>query len=134
MEENAFDDDDDSNSTMPEPHLIIIGGTGVGKSSLANVLLGQSPDCDNCTFEVCSDLYSCTKETKYAVGNWIGIADQEFTIVDTPGFGDSEGEDNELINEMVDTLKNVVKTANGFLLVSKGTDTRFNAATTQMIR
>ena len=134
MEENAFDDDDDSNSTMPEPHLIIIGGTGVGKSSLANVLLGQSPDCDNCTFEVCSDLYSCTKETKYAVGNWIGNANQEFTIVDTPGFGDSDGEDNLLINEMVGTLKEVIKTTNGFLLVFKGDDERFDEKSTQMIR
>ena len=134
LEENAFDDDDDSNSTMPEPHLIILGATGVGKSSLANVLIGQPPDCDNCTFAVCSGTDSCTKETKYAVGNWIGNANQEFTIVDTPGFGDSDGEDNMLINEMVDTLKNVVKTANGFLLVFKGTDERFDEGTTQMIR
>ena len=118
---------------IPEPHLIIIGPVGVGKSSLANVLIGQPPDCDNCTFTVCGDDV-CTKETKYAVGKWKGNADQEFTTVDTPGFGDSDGEDNMLINEMVDTLKNVVKTANGFLLVFKGTDERFNEGTTQMIR
>ena len=122
------------NLTIPDPHLVIIGATGVGKSSLANVLLGEPPDCDNCTFTVCSGTNSCTKETKYAVGNWTGTADQEFTIVDTPGFGDSDGEDNMLINEMVDTLKNVVKTANGFLLVFKGTDERFDEGTTQMIR
>ena len=108
------------NQTMPEPHLIIIGATGVGKSSMANVLLGQAPDCDNCTFAVCQGGDSCTKETKYAVGNWTGDATLGFTIVDTPGFGDSDGEDNILIAEMVDTLKNVVKTANGFLLVFNG--------------
>ena len=89
---------------------------------MANVLIGQSPDCDNCTFPVCPGGDSCTKETKYAVGNWTGIVVQEFTIVDTPGFGDSDGEDNLLINEMVGTLKEVIKTTNGFLLVFKGDD------------
>ena len=80
------------NITLPDPHLIIIGATGVGKSTMANVLIGQSPDCDNCTFPVCPGGDSCTKEIKYAVGNWTG-------------FGDSDGEDNLLINEMVGTKK-----------------------------
>ena len=101
---------------------------------MANVLIGQSPDCDNCTFPVCPGGDSCTKETNYAVGNWTGIGVQEFTIVDTPGFGDSDGEDNLLINEMVGTLKEVIKTTNGFLLVFKGDDERFDEKSTQMIR
>ena len=122
------------NITLPNPHLIIIGATGVGKSTMANVLIGQSPNCDNCTFPVCPGGDSCTKETKYAVGNWTGIAVQEFTIMDTPGFGDSDGEDNLLINEMVGTLKEVIKTTNGFLLVFKGDDERFDEKSTQMIR
>ena len=121
------------NGMIPEPHLIIIGPVGVGKSSLANVLIGQPPDCDNCTFTVCGDDV-CTKETKYAVGKWKGNADQEFTIVDTPGFGDSDMDDNMLIDEMVDTFKNYLKTANGFLLVFHGNDDRFNEGATQMIR
>ena len=109
------------NLTLPDPHLIIIGATGVGKTTMANVLIGQSPDCDNCTFPVCPGGDSCTKETKYAVGNWTG-------------FGDSDGEDNLLINEMVGTLKEVIKTTNGFLLVFKGDDERFDEKSTQMIR
>ena len=109
------------NITLPDSHLIIIGATGVGKSTMANVLIGQSPNCDNCTFPVCPGGDSCTKETKYAVGNWTG-------------FGDSDGEDNLLINEMVGTLKEVIKTTNGFLLVFKGDDERFDEKSTQMIR
>ncbi len=33
---------------------------------------------------------SCTKQTTYAVGNWLGQEGTAVTIVDTPGFGDSD--------------------------------------------
>ena len=58
----------------------------------------------------------------------------DISQIDTPGFGDSDGEDNILIAEMVDTLKNVVKTANGFLLVFNGAVDRFDEGSTKMIR
>ena len=36
---------------------------------------------------------------RYAVGQWLGIGNN-FTVVDTPGFGDSENDDNSLIDEV----------------------------------
>ena len=112
---------------LPIPRLVIVGQTGSGKSTLANVLLGQSPDCKNCTFPICDGHDSCTKETSYAVGNWLGDG-ETFTVVDTPGFGDSDNEDTELIDEMMEVLHNVVKGANAVMLLVDGTDERFDAA------
>ena len=91
-----------TNGTLPYPRLVILGATGVGKSTLANVFLGESPDCNNCTFPVCSGADSCTKNTKYAVGNWL-LDGAPFTVVDTPGFGDSNNDDNELIGIFYNT-------------------------------
>ena len=69
---------------LPSPKIVIVGQTGSGKSTLANVLLGQSPSCSNCTFPVCTGQMSCTKDTKYATGKWLGKT-VDFTVVDTPG-------------------------------------------------
>ena len=124
----------DNSTTLPLPHIIIIGSTGVGKSSLANVFIGEDPTCEDCTFPVCDDIsHSCTKNTNFAVKPWLGDG-QIFTVVDTPGFGDSEQEDSVLIDEMMAVLKDTVKSASVLMLVLDGSVDRFSDNLQQMIR
>ena len=122
-----------SGNDLPEPKIVIVGQTGVGKSTLANVLLGEDLNCLNCTFPICTGHDSCTKETKYATGKWLGTG-ANFTIVDTPGFGDSDNDDNLLIDEMMDTLKNTIEGANTIMLLVDGSEERFDASLQQMMR
>ena len=63
------------NVTLPKPHLIIVGPTGAGKSSLAMALIGDDVTCLNCTFPICPDMNSCTKQTTYVASPWLGIFD-----------------------------------------------------------
>ena len=95
--------------------------------------LGEDPKCKNCTFNICDGHNSCTKETKYATGKWLGTG-PEFTVVDTPGFGDSDNDDNELIDEMMKTLKEDIEGANGIVLLINGEEERFDASLQQMMR
>ena len=118
---------------LPEPKIVIVGQTGVGKSTLANVLLGQDVNCESCTFPICNGYESCTKETTYATGKWLGSG-LNFTIVDTPGFGDSDNDDNNLIDEMMQTLKETIEGANTLVLLVDGSDERFDASLQQMMR
>ena len=59
-----------------------------------------------------------------------------FTVVDTPGFGDSEGQEteNELIDEMLDVLKNTVKEANALVLLLNGEEERLTRSSRQDIK
>merc|ERR1719239_2007021 len=118
---------------LPNPRIVIVGATGAGKSSLANAFLGCDPRSSDCLFEVCSGHDSCTKQTTYGFGLWLGIG-QNFTIVDTPGFGDSDNDDESLIEEMMDILANVVDHADTFLLLFDGTETRVDASLQNMFQ
>ena len=67
----------------PSPRIVILGGVGVGKSSLANILLGrnetyQNTDGRNC-FTVGTIDNDLTTETCIEVGQYLGhILDGEF--------------------------------------------------------
>merc|ERR1712226_649401 len=117
----------------PSPRVVLLGPTGAGKSSLANALLGCDPRLDGCTFEVCGGMDSCTKQTSIGYGRWLGKGNN-FTVVDTPGFGDSDNEDEELITEMMDVLSNILDHADTLVLVVKGSETRFTEGLQKMIK
>ena len=59
-----------------------------------------------------------------------------FTVVDTPGFGDSKGPtiENDLIDGMLNFLKETVKEANAIVLLLNGKQERFQYAFQQTIR
>jgi len=115
-------------SDLPQPIITIVGATGVGKSSVADVLTGQPADCDECLFPVCHGANSCTKKTQYSCAPWLGIqSNKNFTVVDTPGFGDSDGQINELLAEMIKALKYNVTTTNIFLLAFNGQNPRLTS-------
>ena len=64
-----------SNLSLPLPHILLVGPTGAGKSSLAMAFIGEDVMCENCTFPICHDTDSCTGNTSYVAGPWLGNPD-----------------------------------------------------------
>ena len=69
----------EENVSYPDPRFVIVGETGVGKSSIANALLGCDPKGSKCLFEVCTSTDSCTTETTLGTGPWLGDG-RNFTV------------------------------------------------------
>ena len=112
---------------LPRPRFVMLGQQGVGKSSLANTLLGF----DNLAsltskrlrkklpFQIGHGLRSKTKMTTFSTGKWLGSG-PNVTVVDTPGFKDTE--DAEFVDELMNVLGDEVKEVDSFLIVYKYKD------------
>ena len=97
-----------------------MGQTGVGKSSLANVLINMEQ------FKVSGQSKSETDNT-HGIFASMSYKDQYFKalVIDTPGFGDSEGRDSKHIAEMVLALK-AVKRVHAFVVCLNSSDVRIS--------
>jgi len=124
---------------LPKPRVVLLGGTGVGKSSLGSRLLGISnhtgkeADCSQSeekphSFGVGHRSVSHTNKTTWLVGHYLGNpANPCITIIDTPGTGDTEGRDCDHAVAISKGLQEIggIET---FLLLYKGTNVRFDEA------
>jgi len=87
---------------VPSDIILLLGQTGGGKSSIANKITGRS-DCkeDN-------SLHSCTSSLQAVSSKWYG-SKESVTVVDTPGFLDSERRDVQFLSQITEFLRNFPK-------------------------
>jgi len=104
----------ENDAELPGPRIIMLGATGTGKSSVANVLLGRDKQYDNKVQHGCFTVGSgdkpVTTETCAHPGHYLSNTARPVTLIDTPGFGDKDVQkDLATVRQMVDVLKNKVQ-------------------------
>ena len=108
--------------------MMVVGPTGVGKSSLLNSLLCPAKwttEFEDCHFRTEDSVGSVTKEIKQRVGPWLGEIEASVNslvkVFDTPGLGDSDGlGDTDTLKAMIDVINS--EPVQSILLVIKATD------------
>jgi len=124
--------------------ILILGESGIGKSSLANVLFGRHHQYNgkghlNGCFEVGwggkNDGKGVTRATCYDTQHWLGnISKQKVTIIDTPGFGEDAANEKDTIDGIFFKAKKEIKFIHAFVLVIKRDATRFNKSMKDMLK
>ena len=100
-----------------KPRILVVGPTRVGKSVLANAVLGNAPAKNGTPFKVCHGFEACTKQVTVMEGI-AAVENTDLIVIDTPGFG--EDADMDAIASMAHVLKERVSSVDMIVLVFDG--------------
>ncbi|XP_068443978.1 GTPase IMAP family member 7-like isoform X2 [Clinocottus analis] len=95
---------------MSNRRIVILGKTGVGKSSLANTIFGEKRF--NVGHTVNSDTKKCQSVTK-------SINGRDVTLIDSPGFFDTDRSEKELKCEILRCIIDFAPGPHAFLILLK---------------
>ena len=133
----------DNENDYASPRIVILGATGVGKSSLANVLRGRDKNYDGSNFtDGCFKVMgyhnggkTITKKTCPDQGHWLGLPSNKiFTVIDTPGFdNDIDEEEEATIDGLINVLKDEIKYVHVFIIAFKQQDYRMTKSLKSML-
>merc|ERR1712198_319989 len=113
--------------------LLLLGKTGVGKSSLCNVISGR--EFDNDEFPTSAGAESCTQKTMLKNVFFEGKQSNPISLIDTIGFDDlSNDVDADIIEDLVDKLRNKVDYLNTIIVAVNGQNVRIDGALLGMLR
>jgi len=140
----ATDEKITNKDIIPGKRMMILGETGVGKSSLANVLLGRHHQYNgtghlNGCFKVgwggTNDGKGVTRATCYDSQHWLGDeSNPKVTIIDTPGFGEDAENEQNTIDGIMYKAKTEIKFIHAFVLVIKRDEARFKKSMKDMLK
>ena len=109
---------------MSTTKILFLGKTGVGKSTLANFIAGY----DEKVFKESNSDSSCTK-TVSCIPAKEGSKYENVVLIDTPGLLDSDGQDQENVEKITKTLKEIHGDGiKAILLLVNVNDTRIDDA------
>ena len=126
---------------LPRPRFVMLGQQGVGKSSIANSLLGydnlleagkKKKERIDLPFAVGHGLRSKTKMTSFSTGHFLGDPrSPNITVVDTSGFKDQRY--TEFVEKLMNVLGDEVREVESFVIVYKYRD-RFTSPFARTLR
>jgi predicted GTPase len=109
--------------------ILMLGQTGGGKSSISNAIFSKTG-----VFEESEALKSCTQDAQCVEGSFFGENKAPVTVIDTPGFLDSEGRAAVFMAQLLDFIENFPRDRLRLVVVTLPfTEMRANASYAHML-